>query len=176
MAGDEIVDSKKHEETMPEDVLELKKGNQSAILFINPGTADIPETTEQNARKNIKVFVADLAEKGVKVKSTHRRPNMDGFYEGRYAYLLFLKKPQPQVDSFEPGLRKKILIHMPGVPLEKVRFMGTPEQDVLEFPRLYVDGWSWLWLFALNICMPEETDDESDDELEAEPQGKNKSN
>ncbi len=141
---------------MSKDVLVLKKGNQSGILILSPGTADIPDTTEEDARKNIKVFVSDLAEKGVKVKSTHRRPHLDGFYFGRYAFLLFLKEPQPQVNSFEPGLRKKILIHMPGVPLEKVRFMDTPDQDVLEFPRLYVDGSSWLWLYALHVCMSEE--------------------
>ena len=39
-------------------------------------------------------------------------------------------------------------VAMPGLPLERVRYMGEP-QNIWDFPRLYVDGDSWVWEFAI---------------------------
>jgi len=41
---------------------------------------------------------------------------------------------------------------MPGLPLDRVRYIGAPEQNAWRFPRLFVDGNSWLWEFALEIA------------------------
>lgn len=39
---------------------------------------------------------------------------------------------------------------MPGWPLGQVRWQ--PDADAWQFPRLYVDGGSWLWGFAVGIA------------------------
>jgi hypothetical protein len=36
--------------------------------------------------------------------------------------------------------------------LEKVRYLDSENQDIFNFPRLYVDGSSWVWKYALNVC------------------------
>ena len=50
------------------------------------------------------------------------------------------------------------MVEMPGLPLEQVRYMGHEGQNARDYPRLYVDGASWLWEFAVNIVsdFPEE--------------------
>jgi len=42
-----------------------------------------------------------------------------------------------------------VLIEMPGLPLEEVRYIKPSEQNIWNFPRLYVDDSSWIWLYAL---------------------------
>lgn len=37
---------------------------------------------------------------------------------------------------------------MPGLPLDKVRYVKGEKRSILEFPRLYVDGSSWIWYIA----------------------------
>lgn len=41
-------------------------------------------------------------------------------------------------------------IDMPGLPIDRVRYVGGEGQDIWDFPRLYVDGSSWVWKFAVN--------------------------
>jgi hypothetical protein len=41
-------------------------------------------------------------------------------------------------------------VDMPGIPIEKVRYTGTEDQNIWHYPRLYVDGSSWVWLYALH--------------------------
>ena len=38
---------------------------------------------------------------------------------------------------------------MPGISLEKVRFMGKEDENIWDFPRLYVDDESYVWKYAL---------------------------
>jgi hypothetical protein len=40
-------------------------------------------------------------------------------------------------------------IDMPGIPLEQVRYMKEDGQNIWDFPRLYVDGDSWVWYYAV---------------------------
>ena len=42
-------------------------------------------------------------------------------------------------------------IDMPGIDIALVRYLGDKDQDIRDFPRLYVNGSSWLWLFAVKI-------------------------
>jgi hypothetical protein len=53
---------------------------------------------------------------------------------------------------------RSIEIQMPGLPVERVRYMGETGQNIWDFPRLYVDDSSWIWQFALSVCKPDDED------------------
>lgn len=108
----------------------------SGTIFINPGTGVVEDATEDNARINIKQFLKDCE------GSLHwhsRRAKAKDYGDGRYAFAVWC-------DEFA---HKKVEIQMPGWELERVRYLGLAGQNVFNFPRLYVDGSSWLWEFAI---------------------------
>lgn len=114
-------------------------------IIINPGTEplDAAISTEQNATANMAVFVENLRAAGITVAAVTRTSDDD--HAGRYAY---------QIDDSELAGARTIKIEMPGLPLDEVRYMDEPGQDIWDFPRLYVDGTSWVWMFALRACQP----------------------
>jgi hypothetical protein len=99
-------------------------------LVINPGTEPVEGTADQ-AATNMLVLLADLALDGM---TWVRTPAADR--GGRYAFRV-------QYAGREAEVR------MPGLPLEAVRYQagGNP----WHFPRLYVNGSSWLWAYAVTI-------------------------
>ena len=101
-------------------------------IIINPGSGPVDNATEEHAIENIKHFIADCGVKGIQWV---RIPSAD-YGEGRFAFLLWLECCCHE-------------IQMPGIPLERVRFMDEKNQNIWDFPRLYVDGSSWVWNFAL---------------------------
>lgn len=42
------------------------------------------------------------------------------------------------------------VVEMPGLPADEVTFRGDPGQNAWDYPRLYVNGSSWLWKYAVN--------------------------
>lgn len=104
-------------------------------IFINPGTGPVNDATAADARLNIRQFVKELALSGVRI----RRHARDDYGDGRYAFRLYYA-----------GQRCEI--QMPGLPTDQVRFLGTEGQNAWDYPRLYVDGSSWLWKFALSCA------------------------
>jgi hypothetical protein len=109
---------------------------RTGIVFINPGTGEVEGATEENARANMEQFVKDCDSS----LTWHFRRNKKADYgDGRYAFVV-------HCDEFPA---KKVEIQMPGWKLERVRFLGTDGQNPFAFPRLYVDGSSWLWKFAI---------------------------
>lgn len=120
-------------------------------VHVNPGSGPVKNSTEENAWANIRAFVDDLGARGVAVVNILRRSDRDD-RDGRYEFDLFLRDPQPREES-EP--RSKITVAMPGLPLERVRYLGLASQDIWQFPRLYIDGSSWVWEFAVNVCVPD---------------------
>jgi hypothetical protein len=101
-------------------------------IIINPGTGEVKEATAEHAINNIKHFITDCGVDGVEFK----RISKQDYGEGRYAFILW-----KDTRSYE--------IQMPGKPLEEVRFMNNDNQNIWHFPRLYVDGSSWVWKYAL---------------------------
>ncbi len=90
-------------------------------------------TKESYADKNIAHFVKDVNLSGLIYKRYKKGDSSDG----RFSYELKFSK------------KRKIVVDMPGLPLEKVRwFQG---KSLVGIPRLYVDGGSWLWEFAIDI-------------------------
>lgn len=101
------------------------------FVVINPGTGPCIDTEEKNAIKNIKKFINDCEVKGLRWK---RKKKLD-YGEGRYAFIIKAKKAKWE-------------IQMPGLKLERVRYMNEPGQNIWHYPRLYVNGNSYVWYYA----------------------------
>lgn len=109
------------------------------MIVINPGSGPVEGVTEQQAVDNLRHFITDLGPDFPRLDWL-RYPRLDD--GGRYGFLLFT--------YYRAEFNPCAMVEMPGIALEKVRFMKSPGQDIWEFPRLYVDKSSWLWFIALN--------------------------
>lgn len=109
-------------------------------VIINPGTGPV-DGEEGEAWNNMAQFVQDLEERGIEVEG-YNKPEADSD-DGRFLFNVILKE----------GITREV--EMPGVPLENVRWLDREDQNIWDFPRLYVDGSSWVWKFALNVFPPE---------------------
>jgi hypothetical protein len=121
------------------------------IFVINPGSGPVAESSLEYAAENIKVYAEDIAKyHGLKVLEIYRLEEDDD--RGRYAYALDLEKE---------GMARRIRVDMPGLPLDKVRYLDLPKQEISSFPRLYIDDSSWLWKFAIHVARVERDEDQS---------------
>lgn len=100
-------------------------------IIINPGTEPIADTNEGLAISNAEAFATELHLENVQV---FRTPGQD-YGNGRYAFNLYYEG-------------RACSLQMPGLPLEKVAYHDG--DNPWHFPRLYIDGSSWLWEFALD--------------------------
>lgn len=115
-------------------------------FIINPGSGPVAGADFETARTNMVKFCEDLIEGGQQV-SGFAGDTSQTSDDGRFTFFI-------SVDDFEHQ------IDMPGIPIDEVRWMGEENQDIWDFPRLYVDGSSWIWMFALNVCGEAEDEDE----------------
>lgn len=104
------------------------------FVISNPGTGPVDGTRERDARRNIGAFCRDLALPSPNIR-VERRPSGD--FDGKYDYLL------------RRGIRTTT-VSMPGLPLDRVKL--RPGSNAWHFPRLYVDGSSWLWPYAIETA------------------------
>ena len=122
-------------------------------VLINPGSEPVPGATRANAALNIEVFCLDL----VRFSGADQAFVPPGNFSvdldnGRWEFLLATTYGR-QHRTFE--------VAMPGLKLSRVRYLeptGLPEftgQSISEFPRLYIDGDSYVWYFALLACRPD---------------------
>lgn len=112
------------------------------MIVINPGTGPVAEANVEQATKNMATFVADVKEKyGITYVFEKMQVDSEDESDGRFGFTL----RAPQAREHE--------VWMPGIELERVRYLGEP-QNPWEFPRLYVDGSSWLWKFAVSMFEP----------------------
>lgn len=100
-------------------------------IVINPGSGPVADATEENAIKNIEIFIKDCKVKGI---IWHRLPENDE--KGRFCFKLI-------------GNEREHIVDMPGLPIEQVRYIDNKTQNIWHFPRLYVDGSSWVWKYAI---------------------------
>lgn len=103
-------------------------------IVINPGTQDTDDFGWECAYDNMKQFIKDCEIELYIVKS-----NFEPEDNGRYWFKLESK----EIDGYS------VEVEMPALPLEQVRYIKEKDQNVWDFPRLYVDGSSWLWCFAI---------------------------
>lgn len=103
-------------------------------VYINPGSGPVEGAMEEDAIENMKKFIEDT---GTEHLNCLRIPEEDA--EGRFGFLLW------------KGTRCHF-VDMPGLPLSQVRYMDENGQDIWDYPRLYIDGSSWVWKFAITYC------------------------
>lgn len=114
-------------------------------FIINPGSEPVTGASLERATENIEALLNDLSWD----TTPERNPEGDG--RGRFSFNLLVPGSN--------GLHRTV--DMPGIPLERVRWMDRPDQNIWDFPRMYVDGGSWVWKFALGILA--RSDDEDDE-------------
>src|SRR5687768_2843943 len=102
-------------------------------FIINPGTGPVEGASEDEARANIAQLILDAGLDHCGIYDTDSQPG-----DGRYRFRLSYDDKTCEVD-------------VPGLPIERVRYLGKPHQNIFDFPRLYVDGSSWLWGFAVGM-------------------------
>jgi hypothetical protein len=100
------------------------------MIVINPGSGPVSVSTRENADKNMQKFLEDTESDSFEFTKEEE--------DGRFTYLL--KKGSWTSE-----------IMMPGLALDQVRYIGGPDQNIGDFPRLYVDGSSWVWKYARNV-------------------------
>jgi hypothetical protein len=109
-------------------------------IIINPGSGPVEGATLADAEANVVQLIKDSG------RPFEARPT-GGEYRGRFTFELRVGDESREVD-------------MPGLPLERVRFVGADDQNIWHFPRLYVDGSSWVWCYAVGILAePSEVDE-----------------
>lgn len=101
-------------------------------VLINPGSGPVcGEVSWDNAYENINAYIADCEIPMRVVRSEHEDD------DGRYLFVLRNDEYDYQID-----------VEMPGLPLDMVRYVKGDKRNILNFPRLYVDGSSWIWYIA----------------------------
>lgn len=101
-------------------------------VIINPGSGPVAGATYANAVENVATFASEVgADPEIKVGEDKG--------DGRWAFTISKGDTSHEIE-------------MPGLPLERVRYIGAEAQNIWDFPRLYVDGSSWIWEFALRQC------------------------
>ena len=120
-------------------------------VIINPGSGPVEGGTAEQAWENLQVLLRDV---------TERYPDVDTLTDstaeqedGRWVYSVRVTKGE-QVAVMD--------VEMPGLPLERVRWMRGEGQDIWDSPRLYVDGSSWVWWFAIAALGSYPFDDDED--------------
>ena len=104
------------------------------FVISNPGTGPVDGSSAHNARRNIGAFCRELRLGAPHIRVERRE---SGDHGGRYDFVL------------HRGIRSTE-VSMPGLPLDRVAL--RPGDNAWHFPRLYVDGSSWLWPYALNMA------------------------
>jgi len=115
-------------------------------IFINPGSGPVSGATEENATINVATFAQEIVKRHkIAVTAVTRAPETD-YGDGRFGFSL----------TMADG--RNIEVQMPGLPLDQVRYADRETQNIWDYPRLYVDGSSWVWMFAVDVCEPDEAE------------------
>lgn len=118
----------------------IQKTADGGLVMINPGTGglDAPHS-EVQARANMRRYISDCRNSLDIERGLHfRRVAEKDYGDGRYAFIV----------AWDEYPKRKIEVQMPGYELSRVRPASFDDYDHWQFPRLYVDGSSWLWEYA----------------------------
>lgn len=105
-------------------------------VIINSGTGPCVGATEEHAIENMRHFLADCKAKNLSFVRIPEQDYEKEYGDGRFAFLVWKNEHCHE-------------IQMPGLLLERVRYMGSQTQNLHNFSRLYVDGSSWFWCYTL---------------------------
>lgn len=110
-------------------------------VSINPGTGPVSRSNWVRARANVIAYCEETnCHRHKYLRTETLKDHAEGESRGRYLFAVWHKVN---------GRNCRHEIEMPGLPLDSVRFLDAEKQDAFLFPRLYVDGSSWLWKFAI---------------------------
>jgi hypothetical protein len=101
------------------------------IAFINPGTEPIQNASFDLAVRNMDIFLNDCGFTKLPINCAQ---SLDR--DGRYGFII----------TTPNGKACEVL--MPGLETDRVRYKVGDNPFL--YPRLYVDGSSWLWSYAVN--------------------------
>mgnify|MGYP001559567311 CR=1 FL=1 len=105
-------------------------------IIINPGSGPVEGATLENAIENMKHYLTDCG-----LEKDFRFVHLaDKDEDGRFHFIVF-------EDDWNRGIHH--FIDMPGLPLDKVRYVQAKGQNIWNYPRLYIDGSSWVWCFSM---------------------------
>lgn len=110
------------------------------MIIINPGTGPVEGATLDHAYENMRALLKDCGHPDAKFR---RDPEAD-VEGGRFPFLVTCPPDEDHPKAWE------VTVDMPGISLAKVRWTDAKGQNIWDFPRLYVDGSSWAWKFAVN--------------------------
>lgn len=127
------------------------EGQKVPGVIMNPGTGPVHGSTDTDGRINMVKLCEDagVLDQLDMPEAIVRRDDVEGI-DGRLRYDIKLGDRTCEVD-------------MPGIPLLGVRYTGGPGQSILDYPRLYVDGSSWVWPYAVNSVRESLTGDREED-------------
>lgn len=126
------------------------RDGQPLRIVINPGSGPVKDATPALAAANMPQLLRDA---GIPDAVWTPEPAHDydnEYHDGRFAFVLTRDGRSAEVQ-------------MPGRPLDEVRYLDQKNQNIWDYPRLYVDDSSWVWLFAVRILRRELGDGEDDD-------------
>jgi hypothetical protein len=111
------------------------------VVIMNPGAGPVEgKCTLDNAHKNMERLLKDA---GFPEAKWCR--DLDAEEEGgRFSFMVTC--PPDEDHDTDWGCP----VDMPGLPLRQVRWVDGKNQNIWNFPRLYVDGSSWVWKFAVS--------------------------
>jgi hypothetical protein len=116
----------------PKTVAAERAAEWAPGVYVNPGAGPITHgTLAQDATTNMHALLADVGLDGATFEGGE--PDVTG----RFSFVV----------SYAD---RRCEVRMPGTTLEEVRYVRLPGQDIWNFPRLYVDGSSWSWVFAVD--------------------------
>lgn len=102
-------------------------------IIINPGSGPVANSNLKDAINNMKHYLVDCGLTDVEFVHLEKEDE-----DGRYHFLLY-----------DEDNKRCHSVDMPGIPLDKVRYMQEEGQNIWNFPRLYLDGSSWVWCFGM---------------------------
>lgn len=105
------------------------------LAFINPGAGPVEGAVLGYARQNISQLILDAGFKLEQVEIIHHSEYDDS---GRFFFQLNHNGRTCEVE-------------IPGLDLSLVRYLRSEEQNIWDFPRLHVNGSSFVWLFAIKL-------------------------
>jgi len=123
-------------------------------IIINPGTSNVYGAELEDAETNMQAWITEIPDyksytcKYSKKKTEnywHQYPDMA---RGRFTFDVTVHLKDGRHFAFE--------VEMPGLPLDKVRYVSDEGQNIWDFPRLYVDGSSWVWEYSFSDFEPDD--------------------
>jgi hypothetical protein len=105
-------------------------------VCINPGTGPVGGGDEKQAAANMPQLLTDSGIEGLRFE---RAADLDRD-DGRFGFMVLDKVGDVEAE-----------VQMPGLPLAKVRYRSQPGESIWDFPRIYVNGSSWVWPYAVSI-------------------------